>query len=358
MKRNEKEIQYEKVVLCKVIYDGKEQKMPPSTETIYVTSTGTMRDTIYSTALTMIEKGGTTLSKTVKFSSSLGIALPFSAIGIMMDSKTEGRVQATITGLLTTGIVVGVSFLVLETLPVSVPITITVGILSGFANYFLGNLIDGIYDYGEDLYWEWKYNKEKDKLILETTEPNISDIRTLIDSIPNDKETKKYLENIEIEQHLDEGTKIYTIKPSDTIWDICNKYDIPKDTLNELNPWLPDRYSPDDKFALIRPNETLILPNNVCEKLDKPIKLLPEQFDKLQELGPTAGDPVLIDLNGDGIKTTSLNEGIYIDHESDGFAEKSAWVSSEDGILFIVCRLGFNPTSKSREHKTKLKIAA
>lgn len=37
-------------------------------------------------------------------------------------------------------------------------------------------------------------------------------------------------------------------------------------------------------------------------------------------------DPLLIDLDGDGIETTTVENGVYFDHESDGFAEKTAWV--------------------------------
>ena len=43
----------------------------------------------------------------------------------------------------------------------------------------------------------------------------------------------------------------------------------------------------------------------------------------------------MIDLNGDGIKTTTLNNGIYFDNNKDGFAEKTAWVGADDGILII-----------------------
>jgi len=46
-------------------------------------------------------------------------------------------------------------------------------------------------------------------------------------------------------------------------------------------------------------------------------------------------DPLLIDLDGDGIETTSVENGVYFDQENDGFAEVSAWVSSDDGVLAI-----------------------
>jgi len=44
-------------------------------------------------------------------------------------------------------------------------------------------------------------------------------------------------------------------------------------------------------------------------------------------------DPLLIDLDGDGIETTSTANGVYFDHGVDGFKELSAWVGEDDGIL-------------------------
>ena len=44
-------------------------------------------------------------------------------------------------------------------------------------------------------------------------------------------------------------------------------------------------------------------------------------------------DPLVIDLDGDGLETTTVENGVYFDHESDGFAELSAWVGKDDGVL-------------------------
>ncbi len=54
-----------------------------------------------------------------------------------------------------------------------------------------------------------------------------------------------------------------------------------------------------------------------------------------QQTSPIPKDPILIDLNGDGIKTTTLENGIFFDHENDGFMETSAWADENDGILAI-----------------------
>lgn len=50
---------------------------------------------------------------------------------------------------------------------------------------------------------------------------------------------------------------------------------------------------------------------------------------------PYPGDipPLLLDLDGDGIETTTVEEGVYFDHDLDGVAELSAWVGPDDGIL-------------------------
>ncbi len=43
--------------------------------------------------------------------------------------------------------------------------------------------------------------------------------------------------------------------------------------------------------------------------------------------------PMTLDLDGDGVETVSVNDGVYFDHDGNGFAEKSGWVSKDDAIL-------------------------
>ncbi|MCX5815101.1 MAG: hypothetical protein NTX75_02515 [Proteobacteria bacterium] len=45
--------------------------------------------------------------------------------------------------------------------------------------------------------------------------------------------------------------------------------------------------------------------------------------------------PIILDLDGDGIETTSLTAGAYFDHDGNGFAEQTGWASSDDGILVM-----------------------
>jgi len=45
-------------------------------------------------------------------------------------------------------------------------------------------------------------------------------------------------------------------------------------------------------------------------------------------------DPIILDLNGDGISTLSLTSGLrYFDHDASGFAERTSWMMPEDGLL-------------------------
>lgn len=46
-------------------------------------------------------------------------------------------------------------------------------------------------------------------------------------------------------------------------------------------------------------------------------------------------DPLVLDLDGDGIETISLQDGAYFDLDSNGFAEKSGWIKSDDGFLVL-----------------------
>ncbi|MFA6554833.1 MAG: calcium-binding protein, partial [Candidatus Obscuribacterales bacterium] len=46
-------------------------------------------------------------------------------------------------------------------------------------------------------------------------------------------------------------------------------------------------------------------------------------------------DPLILDLDGNGIETSTLATGFYLDLSNSGFASRIAWVSGNDGILGI-----------------------
>jgi Ca2+-binding RTX toxin-like protein len=45
--------------------------------------------------------------------------------------------------------------------------------------------------------------------------------------------------------------------------------------------------------------------------------------------------PLVLDLDGDGVETLALADGVYFDHDGDGFAEKTGWIAPDDGLLAL-----------------------
>lgn len=45
--------------------------------------------------------------------------------------------------------------------------------------------------------------------------------------------------------------------------------------------------------------------------------------------------PLILDLDGDGVETIGVSQGVYFDHDNNGFAEKTGWVGKDDGLLVI-----------------------
>ncbi|GAU77329.1 Mbeg1-like protein [Fusibacter sp. 3D3] len=50
---------------------------------------------------------------------------------------------------------------------------------------------------------------------------------------------------------------------------------------------------------------------------------------------PRRIDPIVLDLDGDGIETTNLIEGTYFDLDKNNFSEKIGWIKADDGILVM-----------------------
>ena len=47
-------------------------------------------------------------------------------------------------------------------------------------------------------------------------------------------------------------------------------------------------------------------------------------------------DPLILDLNGDGLATTNLDQSdVYFDLDSNGFVERTAWIDANDGLLVL-----------------------
>ncbi len=50
---------------------------------------------------------------------------------------------------------------------------------------------------------------------------------------------------------------------------------------------------------------------------------------------PQPLSPIALDLNGDGLQTSALQDGVYFDLDTDGFAEKIAYLNPNDGFLAL-----------------------
>ena len=249
----------------------------------------------------------------------------------------EGPMQASITGILSTGATVTLGLLLFGTsAPASVPAAIGIGVTMGLINLATGKGFDKLYEFVEDHHWDIFVDSITGQYIIDTSLPSIDDITPLISSIMGAQsytEEDLGLDNgIVVKQKVGDETITYEIKSGDTIWDICNKLGMSYEELIELNPWLKDRFSDDMKFALIRPGEKLKVPKGLA--IGKPGFDVP--FDIADGAGTPGVDPILVDLDGDGvISTTSVNNGRYFDHSKDGFSELSSWVSGNDGMLVI-----------------------
>src|SRR5205807_105269 len=49
------------------------------------------------------------------------------------------------------------------------------------------------------------------------------------------------------------------------------------------------------------------------------------------------GCPLILDLNGDGVKTRNVTAGAFFDHDKNGLAQQTGWVSASDGLLVRDC---------------------
>ncbi|WP_298029534.1 calcium-binding protein [uncultured Campylobacter sp.] len=50
---------------------------------------------------------------------------------------------------------------------------------------------------------------------------------------------------------------------------------------------------------------------------------------------PETYDPIVIDFNKNGVTSTRLDNTVYFDHDNNGFAEATAWVEKDDGLLAL-----------------------
>ena len=59
-------------------------------------------------------------------------------------------------------------------------------------------------------------------------------------------------------------------------------------------------------------------------------------------------DPIILDLDGDGVETLAQKSGRHFDHDGNGFAEQTGWVGADDGLLIRDRQPGADITSGSQ----------
>lgn len=232
------------------------------------------RSTIFSTALDILTEGANH-PQVLKFAGSMLADSPFTAIGIMLSVENEGALQATVTGITSAGITTAIGVTVISPIIASTGLPVAgafaVGALAtGIVGYVVDNAVDGIYDYFEGKITDLKYDDISKKLIIDTTLENIEDVKTVVSPfvLSGNVEENHHIDDITINQSTNDETFKYKIKKGDTVWDLCQKYGITEDELIAANPWLDERYSADRKFALIRPDEQLLIPTGAMKGTD------------------------------------------------------------------------------------------
>ena len=60
-----------------------------------------------------------------------------------------------------------------------------------------------------------------------------------------------------------------------------------------------------------------------------------DQFFPIERLPGQRHDPLVFDLDGDGVETLASQAGARFDHDRNGFAEQTGWVDSDDGFLVM-----------------------
>ena len=77
--------------------------------------------------------------------------------------------------------------------------------------------------------------------------------------------------------------------------------------------------------------------NNDFDDFDDLMKAMQGEsgnYDRAGKAQPPR-DPLIIDLGESGIELRSLEHGVNFDLDNNGFAEKTAWIGTEDGFLAL-----------------------
>ena len=121
-----------------------------------------------------------------------------------------------------------------------------------------------------------------------------------------------------------------------------------EDILSDMSPFISDKYlsilGPYLSRDILSEGDNIPLSELLLGIIQGIIDLadfnMLNQFDKVKmtinSSFTTAHEqvsPLALDLDGYGVETTTVESGVYFDHDDNGFAEKSGWVGKDDGLL-------------------------
>ena len=85
-----------------------------------------------------------------------------------------------------------------------------------------------------------------------------------------------------------------------------------------------------DSIDLSEINWVAVDPSEVKKSIQK----YSNEYSEAEKTVPQR-DPLIIDLGEDEIELTDVENGVYFDLDNNGFAEKTAWIGTEDGFLAL-----------------------
>lgn len=106
------------------------------------------------------------------------------------------------------------------------------------------------------------------KVIAKLIDNGIEITNEMLNNYCNKLKENGLLDQNIIEAQISINNELYTIKTGDTMWDIANRFGVSQEELIEANPWMSDRYSEDKSFALIRPDEQIVIPEGSIKGTD------------------------------------------------------------------------------------------
>ncbi|BCO31359.1 hypothetical protein TspCOW1_14620 [Thiohalobacter sp. COW1] len=75
--------------------------------------------------------------------------------------------------------------------------------------------------------------------------------------------------------------------------------------------------------------------NDVARGVDDFFNPVIERLRNLFASAQSLGSPIILDLDGDGVETMSVESGVNFDHDGNGFAEQTGWVGQDDALLVL-----------------------